>query len=90
MKKLTLIVTALFIVVNSFSQAPNWVWAKSAGGSASDYGFSVATDQLGNVYETGSFRSSSITFGSTTLTNASSGTDDMFLVKVGRCHSLHF
>jgi hypothetical protein len=53
-----------------FAQAPDYLWAKGAGGTNHDYGLSIATDANGNVYVTGYFGSSSIAFGSTTLINA--------------------
>jgi len=54
------------------------IWAKSFGGTSSDYGRSIAVDGSGNVYVTGTYYSSG-TFGSTTL----SGTyDEVFLVKM--------
>jgi Tfp pilus assembly major pilin PilA len=55
------------------------IWANKSGGSDVDYGEDVATDANGNVYLSGGFVSSSITFGSTTLNN--SGSDDVFLTK---------
>jgi len=63
----------------AFAQTPNWTWAKSAGGSFNDEAQFVATDASGNVYVAGYFQNSSITFGSTTLTNA--GSYDIFIVK---------
>ncbi len=56
------------------------LWAKSAGGSGSDQGISVATDAAGDLYVTGAFYSPTIVFGGTTLTN--SGSDDMYLAKI--------
>lgn len=54
-------------------------WARSAGSSGfDDYGMDVCTDNLGNAYITGYFRST-ITFGSNSVTSA--GADDMFLAK---------
>jgi hypothetical protein len=57
------------------------VYAKSAGGISWDTGTSVATDASGNAWVIGSFMSPSITFGTYTLTNASMGFYDLFLVK---------
>jgi len=59
----------------------NVLWAKSVGGIADDYGFSVSTDANGNVFVAGLFESPTITFGSIVLTNTSSANDDMFIVK---------
>lgn len=58
----------------------NVLWATSAGGNDQDRAFSVAVDADGNCYVAGSFKSPSITFGTTTLTNASTGYD-CFIVK---------
>ncbi len=55
------------------------VWAKSAGSTLNDVGRGVAVDGSGNVYITGYFSSSTLTFGSTTLNNA--GGEDIFIVK---------
>ncbi len=75
--------TDIFLV--KYDASGNVVWARSAGGNKNDYIGSVTTDHLGNVYVAGSFESSTITFGSTTYTNASSGgtlpRSDLFLVK---------
>ena len=79
MKKVITILVALVISANTFAQAPNCLWAKAAGGTYYDYGYSVATDASGNVYVTGSFSSPIITFGTTTLTNAGSG--NIFIAK---------
>lgn len=59
----------------------NALWAKNAGGINADTGFSIACDSIGNVYATGAFASSTINFGSGVLTNASTGTQDIFVVK---------
>ncbi len=61
------------------AQTPNWQWAKSAGGTGSAFGLIVSTDAIGNVFMTGYFKSPTITFGTTTLTNA--GSNDIFIVK---------
>ena len=67
----------MFIV--KYDAAGNVAWAKSAGGTSADEANSIATDDNGNVLVTGSFKDSTITFGTTTLTNA--GNSDMFIVK---------
>ncbi|MBI4646145.1 MAG: T9SS type A sorting domain-containing protein [Bacteroidia bacterium] len=61
--------------------AQDWLWAKSAGGSSNDYCESITTDVNNNVIVTGSFYSSTITFGTYTLTNASTDNSDIFIVK---------
>jgi hypothetical protein len=68
-------------MLNSFAQSPNYLWAKSAGGTNWDFGQSVATDANGNTFVCGYFKSPTITFGSYTLTNASAGGEDIFFVK---------
>ncbi len=54
-------------------------WAKSYGGTTNDYGNSISSDACGNIYTTGYFASSSITFGTNTFTNV--GNKDMFVTK---------
>lgn len=81
MKKLLFLL--FFLLCISFLYSQNWLWAKSASGSGFDYGRSVSVDGRNNVYITGHFSSSAITFGSITLANAdtSGNNDDMFIVK---------
>ena len=54
----------VFIV--KYDAAGNPVWARSAGSTSEDYGYSVAIDNSGYIYVRGIF-SDSITFDSTTL-----------------------
>ena len=63
-----------------YSPSGNVMWAKSAGGSGMDAAYSIARDASGNFFMTGTFSSSSITFGSNTLNNSGNG-GDIFLVK---------
>ena len=55
------------------------LWAKSAGGTNSEWGYGLTTDAAGNIYATGSFKSSSLILGTYTLTNK--GNTDIFFVK---------
>ncbi|MEO8085327.1 MAG: SBBP repeat-containing protein [Bacteroidota bacterium] len=55
----------IFIVKYDFDG--NLVWAIGAGDNQSDNGLNIATDKIDNLYATGSFSSSSITFDSTIL-----------------------
>ncbi|MDP4266007.1 MAG: SBBP repeat-containing protein [Bacteroidota bacterium] len=69
----------IFIV--KYDTNGNLLWAKREGGTDDDYVSSVAVDVSGNIYVAGSFVSSIITFGSTTLTNTNVGNNDFFLAK---------
>ena len=75
---------ALFVAAPLvLGQSPplDFVWAKRAGGANNDFSDGVAVDASGNVYVTGSYQSSPIYFDSLSLTNAGSGTYDIFLTK---------
>jgi hypothetical protein len=61
-----------------YSQAPNFVWAKGAGGAGQDAGFEIATDQSGISVITGSFYETA-TFGDIALTSA--GLEDAFIAQ---------
>jgi len=63
----------------SFSQSPEWIWAKGAGGVNDEMGVSVATDAYGNAFVAGYFKSPSLTLGSFTLTRT--GSCNVFLAK---------
>ncbi len=63
-----------------YDNSGNVLWAKSAGGTGSDNGYSIAVDGNENSYVTGFFSSSSILFGTTTL--ASGGGMDIFVAKI--------
>ena len=54
-------------------------WAKRSGGLDSEAGNGVATDSMGNVFVTGYFSSSSLTFGTITVNNFSFGYRDLFV-----------
>lgn len=70
-------------ILAKYDSNGNALWAISAGGTTIDYGSSVSTDKLGNSYFGGSFGSSTISFGTYTLTNPYVGFGDQaFLVKI--------
>jgi len=68
------------IFIAKYDPNGNVLWAKSAGGNSYDHSNSITTDAVGNVYLTGSFESSTITFGNITLINA--GSWDIFIVRL--------
>ncbi len=69
------------VFIAKYNRAGAFVWAESAGGTEADTATGIAKDSHGNIYMVGNFRSSSITFGTTSLTNNGSFTNDMFIVK---------
>ena len=69
----------IFIV--KYDSSGTVIWAHSGGGIFDDVATSVATDANGNVFITGRYNSTDITFDTTTLINAGSTFYDLFLVK---------
>jgi hypothetical protein len=67
------------IFIAKLDSSGNALWAKSIGGTDQDYAQRITTDATGNVYLTGNYYSSSIAFGSATLTQSGGG--DMFIAK---------
>lgn len=55
------------------------IWARSAGGTGNDFGFSITVDPTGNICLTGTFENDSIHIGSTSLENL--GGYDVFMAK---------
>ena len=68
------------VFIAKYDALGNVLWAKSAGGTGTDQGTSINTDASGNVYVTGYFQSTSITFGATTLTTVPFSSN-MFVLK---------
>ncbi|HLG35711.1 MAG TPA: SBBP repeat-containing protein [Bacteroidia bacterium] len=68
------------VFISKLDVSGNFVWAKSAGGTDADAGLSLALATSGNILVTGVFRSPSIAFSLTTLTNA--GNFDIFIAKL--------
>jgi hypothetical protein len=73
------ILSIFSFIQNTFSQAPNWIWAKSTVGDSGEVAQSIATDNYGNIYVTGTFTSPVVSFGTLTLFN--SGDEDIFVAK---------
>lgn len=69
------------VFIAKYDASGNVLWAQSAGGTSDDAGYSVSADAGGNVFVTGGFFSSDITFGSTTLTPPIGSRAPMFIVK---------
>ncbi|MFN5830808.1 MAG: SBBP repeat-containing protein, partial [Bacteroidota bacterium] len=88
MKKVFLVAALLLMTIQCFSQTPNFQWTNGAGGAGAELGRSVVTDNLGNVYVTGCFASSTITFDTINLTNSNPNYCDIFLVKYSSAGSV--
>lgn len=72
--------SAVFLA--KYDPSGNVLWAISAGGNEEDVSNGIATDANGNVCITGGFMSDSITFGATTLYNATTNqAEDVFVAK---------
>lgn len=63
------------IFVVKYSPAGTVLWAKSLGGALEESAGSIATDASGNVFVCGYFRSNTIVFGSSTISNTANGYD---------------
>ena len=68
----------IFIV--KFDANGNILSAKNFGGAGDDIAKSVTVDASGNIYLAGSFSSSSLSLGSSSLSN--NGSDDIFMAKL--------
>ncbi len=67
------------IFVAKLDPAGNWLWAKRAGGIATDFCCAICTDTAGNCYITGMFAGTA-DYGTTSLTSA--GGDDAYVAKL--------
>lgn len=59
----------------------NYIWAKNPGSVDDDYAESVAVDNNGNVFISGNFRGSSISFDSVSLANNNTQNFDLYVAK---------
>ncbi|TNE47441.1 MAG: hypothetical protein EP343_19925 [Deltaproteobacteria bacterium] len=76
----SLVSKVMDVFVAKMDKDGTWLWAKTAGGSHSDYGETVEVDSTGNVYVGGYFSSKDAGFGSTTL--SSQGNSNAFVAKM--------
>ncbi len=72
------------IFLTKLDDAGDFLWAKSIGGTAGDYGGAILPDLNGQVYVTGQFSSASISLDSFSVANAddSGTTSDFFVAKL--------
>jgi len=78
----TLVVLLFLFSLQTFSQAPDWLWAKGMGGTNADIAYSVATDASGNVYTAGTFwDTADFDPGPGVFTLTSVGLHDIFISK---------
>lgn len=76
----------LDVFIVKYDASGNVLWAKGAGGITvggimDDYGSVVSADASENVFLMGDFKSGTLSFGSTVLTNSSNSRRDIFIVK---------
>ena len=79
LKAIVLYAALLFATIGLSAQAPDWVWARQAGGNGYDQGMAIALDNQANQYVSGYFTGTA-DFGTTSLT--SSGDYDVFTAKL--------
>ncbi|MCH8905044.1 MAG: SBBP repeat-containing protein, partial [Bacteroidetes bacterium] len=71
------------VFIQKLDAAGNFIWAKSMGGTSSDYSYAMATDTFGNIYITGSYRDTAdFDPGAATFNLISNGIDDIFIQKL--------
>lgn len=68
------------IFISKYDSIGNLLWAKNAGGTDGDIGYSIAVDHKGNSYIVGEFETTSY-FGSLSKTVQSGSSNNMFLAK---------
>lgn len=72
------------IFISKLDAAGNFIWAKSIGGPADDFGYSIAVDGSGNVFTAGRFTGTAdFDPGAGTRNLISAGNWDIFISKLG-------
>lgn len=71
------------IFAAKYNSAGNLIWARKMGGTASDYGYAITTDTVGNIYTAGWFGGiADFDPGTGTSNLTSAGGDDIFISKL--------
>jgi len=70
------------ICVVKYDPNGNILWAISTGTGSDEWLEGASTDQQGNIFITGSYDGTTITLGTTILTNTASGTEDIYIAKL--------
>ena len=72
------------VFVNKFDSNGNFLWAKRVGGTASDKGLDITTDNTGSIAIIGEFNSNSVDFnpGAPVFNLSNSGLSDVFILKL--------
>lgn len=70
------------IFVTKLDASGNVIWAQGFGDNLTDAANGITTDASGNVFVTGFFKSGFLPVGTSTLTNSSPASADIFIVKL--------
>jgi hypothetical protein len=72
------------VFVNKFDSNGNFLWAQRVGGTASDKGLDITTDNTGSIAIIGEFNSNSVDFnpGAPVFNLSNSGLSDVFILKL--------
>ncbi len=82
MKRILLLVIIGSVAIMASAQYPALTWANKLGGKTADYGYSITTDAIGNVYSTGYFTGiANMAPGAGILNLTSAGLNDIFISK---------
>jgi hypothetical protein len=73
--------TSDFFVVK-YDSMGNLLWALKNGGIDNDKAKSISVNSSGNIYIVGMFKSSSIIFGGSSITNSTTNYDEIFIAKL--------